>query len=81
MNLFYLLWSHEFCKADVATNFGDEPFLLSVGIVYINYTKMAAILVMSSTNKTWLHHNDGILGFVYRNYEIFTFWLATNLAV
>ena len=38
------------CKADMATNVGDRIFLLSVGLVNINYTKMAAILDMSSTN-------------------------------
>jgi len=54
------LWNHEVCKTDTVTNVGDESFLLSGGIVNINYTRWL-IFWLSSTNQRWLHHNDGIL--------------------
>ena len=70
----------EVCKADTATNVGGKILSLSVGIVNINYTRWL-LFWLSSTNQTWLHHNDGNFHYVYRNYEIYTFWLATNLTL
>jgi len=71
------LWSHEVCKADMATNVGDEIFLLSVGLVNINYTRWLQFWLCLPQIK----HGYILLHCVHRNYEIFTFWLATNLAV
>jgi hypothetical protein len=75
------LWNREVCKADVATNFGDESFLLRAGLETVTCTKMAAALLIPSAHQTWLPHKDDIRRNVYRNYEICTFWLATNLAL